>query len=209
MDVPLLWRPICWSKSCWASPQGHHTEYDRVWWATSWAVTICRWKKWDWIQIACPDPSATDLVLKNGKRTRQPASVLPWWLPGQVEHTLPSTLWSISNHKDVSVSLRALWKGSSQVHCNYLHGGGSVGSQCGLTAILIHKQPHNMNLNCGLHLPSVWKPLLNTPPWSPPPPFPVFFCSLSFIFYPVFIPIFLHSHFSLHSTPPVTYQLNI
>ena len=29
-------------------------------------------------------------------------------------------------------------------------------------AILIRKQPHSMNLDCGLHVPLVWNPLLNT-----------------------------------------------
>ena len=50
-----------------------------------------------------------------------------------------------------------------------------------------------------LHLPSVWNPLLNTPPWSPPLPFLLL---PSVIFYPVFTPIFpsLPIFLSFHPT---------
>lgn len=35
-------------------------------------------------------------------------------------------------------------------------------------AILIRKQPQNMNLDCGFHLPTVWNPLLIMNAHAPP-----------------------------------------
>jgi len=39
-----------------------------------------------------------------------------------------------------------------------------------MEAIQIRTKPHNMNLNCGLHLSPAWYPIINGSTRPPPPP---------------------------------------